>query len=59
MNKKRKVYQEPESKIITLHTEKFTCATITPYGYGSTEWDPDTFVGQNDGRVGNDEDIAP
>lgn len=59
MNKKKKVYQEPKSKIIALHTEKFTCATITPTGSSTTEWDSDTYVGQNDGRVGNDEDIAP
>ena len=39
MNKKKKVYQEPKSKIIALHTEKFTCATITPTGSSTTEWD--------------------
>ena len=58
MNKKRKVYQEPKSKIIALHTEKFTCATITPTGSSTTEWDSDTSIWDNT-NIGNDEDIAP
>ena len=58
MNKKKKVYQEPESKIIALHTEKFTCATITPTGSSTTEWDSDTSIWDVT-NIGNDEDIAP
>ena len=58
MNKKKKVYQEPKSKIIALHTEKFTCATITPTGSSTTEWDSDTSIWDVTNR-GNDEDIAP
>lgn len=58
MNKKRKVYQEPKSKVIALHTEKFTCATITPTGSSTTEWDSDTSIWDNT-NIGNDEDIAP
>lgn len=58
MNKKKKVYQEPKSKIIALHTEKFTCATITPTGSSTTEWDSDTSIWDVT-NIGNDEDIAP
>ena len=58
MNKKRKVYQEPKSKIIALHTEKSTCATITPTGSSTTEWDSDTSIWDVT-NIGNDEDIAP